>query len=214
MRCQFICSQRFLICSLGNPGAKYRFTRHSLGHYVLEQIHSYFGFSVFEKDPSCFGMYAKRDDLPFLLFQSCVFMNESGKAVQKAWNKFCADMVVEGEGRPLLVVLHDDIEEKFGTVKVREQGKGRYNFVIDVWYILKNQEVIKAYNRVLNRYLLRKSFVRFSIGLGRPSTRESKDVVNFVLQKLSPQELSYINEITVPKVIEEIEKLKDRVKSE
>ncbi|KAG5519770.1 hypothetical protein PMAC_000043 [Pneumocystis sp. 'macacae'] len=198
MKCQIACSQRFLICSIGNPGTKYRFTRHSLGHYILEQIRSHFGFSVFRNDLSDLGMYAENENLPFLLFQSNVFMNESGKAVQKAWNKFCLDTIIQKGKRPVLVILHDDIEEEFGTVKIRERGKGRGHKGV--------QSCIKS--------LLTESFVRFSIGLGRPLTRESKNVIKFVLQKLSPQELDYINEITVPKVVREIEKLKNRVKTE
>lgn len=57
-----------------------------------------------------------------------------------------------------------------------------------------------------------KSFIRFSIGLGRPATRNPTDVIHFVMQNLSDQELSYVHERTIPQVVKEIYKLIEKIK--
>ncbi|KAG4304261.1 hypothetical protein PORY_002236 [Pneumocystis oryctolagi] len=192
MTSSFSSFQRILICSIGNPGKTYRFTRHNLGHYVLDQIRNLLGFSVFKEHPLDLGSYAYHERFPFVvLYQSGVFMNESGKAVRRAWTRFCTDSLVYHLGeKPLLVIFHDDIEEKFGVVKVREQGKSRGHKGI----------------RSCIEFLLTESFIRVSIGLGRPSEK-SKNVADFVLQKFSPQELNYIHQKTIPEVIQTFEKL-------
>ncbi|KTW28875.1 peptidyl-tRNA hydrolase [Pneumocystis carinii B80] len=200
MRGEFGGIQRILISSIGNPGSAYRFTRHNLGHYVLEEIRKYFGFSVFKRDSLVFGSYAEKRDSPFLLFRSDIYMNESGLAVYKAWSKFCENKGVNERKNCYLVVIHDDIEENFGVLKVKNSGKGRGN---------RGHNGIRSCIASLGT----ESFIRFSIGLGRPSTRESKDVINFVMENLSEQELSYVNERTIPDVVKEIYKLTEEIKS-
>ncbi|KAG5437176.1 hypothetical protein PCANB_001153 [Pneumocystis canis] len=181
------CLQRFLIiCSIGNPGPTYYLTRHNLGHYVLNEIRHYFGFSEFKKHSKDLGSYSENKNKPFLLFQSGVFMNESGQAIRQVWNRFCTNSTIQTVENPLLVIIHDDIEEKLGVLKVRKGGKSRGHKGI--------QSCIESL------------FPQVDC-LCRPLTRASKDVSDFVLQKLSPQELEHICQTTIPKVIDEINKL-------
>ncbi|EMR11118.1 peptidyl-tRNA hydrolase [Pneumocystis murina B123] len=189
--------QRILICSIGNPGEAYRLTRHNLGHYVLEEIRKYFGFSVFKKHLLVSGSYAEKRDTPFLLFRPDIYVNKSGIAIYRAWSKFCENLAIHERENRFLVVIHDDIEEKFGILKVKNCGKGR------------GHNGIKSCIESLGT----ESFIRFSIGLGRPPTRKSKDVINFVMQNLSEQELNYVHERTIPEVVKEIYKLIEKIKN-
>lgn len=81
-----------LIIGLGNPGEKYKNTRHNVGKEFVEKL---------------------KDDLPkdFLIAETNCYMNESGKDVKKLADYY---KVASGD----LIIVHDDLDLPLGTVRI------------------------------------------------------------------------------------------------
>ena len=106
------------------------------------------------------------DDIQF--YRSSTFMNESGLAVSKAWREFTK---IHPDG--ILCVLHDEMETPAGVLKLRLSGKG------------------KGHNGIRSciKHLGTEDFARLAIGIGRPASRESSIVTQWVLGKFSRDEM-------------------------
>lgn len=99
-------------------------------------------------------------------------MNLSGVSVAAAYKQFQKD----NAGRvSKLVVLADELELPLGDVKVRGATLSH-----------KGHNGLKSIKeKMANDY---KEIQRVSIGIGRPASRESGDVANYVLKKMNPIE--------------------------
>ncbi len=80
-----------LIAGLGNPGKKYKKTRHNIGFGVIDELNK----KSFQKD--------------VILFKPQTFMNNSGQAVSKKMSKLNPEK---------LIVVHDDIDLPLGTIRI------------------------------------------------------------------------------------------------
>lgn len=140
---------------LGNPGPQYRNTRHNAGFMFCDSL------SLPETWQTKFnGLYIKKGDTVFLKPQT--FMNESGNSVQKAAKYFGIDSTD-------ILVVHDDIEQEFGSVKIqRAGGMAGHNGL-----------------RSVKQNLSTDDFWRLRIGIGRP---QHGDVASFVLGHFSELE--------------------------
>ncbi len=152
-----------LIVGLGNPGPKYLWTRHNAGFIVLDRFSGQAGIGVTRKSFS--GLYGEGNyrGHRLLLLKPQTFMNLSGRAVAEAlrFHKLTpAD----------LVVIHDDLDIPFGSLKVKEGGgHGGHNGL-----------------RSLAQELGDNGYLRIRIGIGRPA---HGDVTGYVLQNFAPQEM-------------------------
>ena len=81
------------VVGLGNPGERYRATRHNLGFRVVDLV----------------------EESPLLLVQPTTFMNDSGRAAVDVLGKFPLEL-------PELLVVLDDIHLELGLVRIRRQG--------------------------------------------------------------------------------------------
>lgn len=182
-----------LICSVGNPGAQYSQTLHSAGHTVLKSLSNRLDFSPFQKSRAHGnGLVSKPvspSDSDWTLWQSTSLMNESGKGVKATHKLWSADKP-EGESR--LVVVHDEMEKPLGAVSLNvRQGASA-----------KGHNGLKSIMATIGN----EPFMRIGIGIGRPESRESKDVVRHVMRNMSPQEREKI-EGCVEKVIAKLKEL-------
>lgn len=141
------------IVGLGNPGEKYRDTRHNIGWSVLEQLIGVEQCSTLVESSSFSGLISEgvigNETIKILL--PTTFMNNSGSAVAK----FVPKKEVER-----LLVVHDDIALPFGEVKIgKGRGAGGNNGV---------QSIISALDT--------KEFTRIRIGIAPKSIWTGKTV--------------------------------------
>lgn len=182
-----------LICSVGNPGSTYANTLHSAGHTVLKKLSERLEFQPYQKSrPHGSGLVSKPlapSDTDWTLWQSTSLMNVSGKGVKAAHHTWAQDKPA-GEGR--LVIVHDEMEKPLGAVNLNvRQGASA-----------KGHNGLKSIMASIGNV----PFVRIGIGIGRPVSRESKDVANYVMRKMTPGERAKI-EGSVEEVIAKLKEL-------
>ncbi|KAL6712783.1 hypothetical protein ACLMJK_009624 [Lecanora helva] len=104
-------------------------------------------------------------------------MNVSGPAVANAWRAFVGELPNEARGNAKLVVVHDELDRPFGTVTTKYGGSAR------------GHNGLKSVTNSLGGM----PYARIRIGIGRPKSRDSTDVANYVLKKMNPVELRTIS---------------------
>jgi len=167
-----------IICGLGNPGKKFKMTRHNLGFLVLDFFAKKEKFPKFKLEKKFQAKISKKGEI--LLVKPQTFMNNSGKAL-----KFLiANLRLKIED---LIVIHDDIDLPLGKIKiVKNRGAAGHKGV---------ESIIKE--------LGTKNFIRFRIGI-QPKIGKPKNVEKFVLQKFNKEEKKILKEV-IKKAVEAIE---------
>lgn len=154
-----------LIVGLGNPGLRYRNTRHNVGFLALEHIAERLGCCFKgHRYKSAFCRVRYRDE-DILLLRPKTYMNNSGLAVKEA-------VVKEGIGFEYIIVLCDDINLQLGTIRVRAKGssgghKGLHS-------VLENLGSIEV--------------PRLRIGIRTSRFNQKDDITNYVLSNFSKSE--------------------------
>ncbi len=130
-----------LIVGLGNPGPRYRETRHNAGFLVVDRLARRRG-AAFRKGKNA---EEARLDAFTLLVKPTTFMNLSGAAVQGYAAK-------HGVKPAHILVVHDDLDMPLGRLRFKPGGGGA-----------GGQGGVKD---IISR--LGPAFARFKIGIGRP----------------------------------------------
>ena len=155
----------WLIVGLGNPGAKYEATRHNVGQMALDVLATRVGgkFSP-HKTGSRIAEGRLRPGAPKLvLAKSNGYMNTSGGPVSALAKYF-------GIPAERVIVLHDELDLPFDTVKLKQGGgHGGHNGLRDIAKALDTPE-----------------FLRVRIGIGRPPGQQ--DPADFVLRPFGTSE--------------------------
>jgi PTH1 family peptidyl-tRNA hydrolase len=128
--------KKFLIVGLGNIGSEYAETRHNVGFKILDQLANEKGFSFETAKLGDVGTF-KIKGRSVLCLKPSTYMNRSGKAL-KYW--------MEKEKIPLenLLVVTDDINLDFGTIRLKTKGSdGGHNGLKDIQLFLNTT----TYNR-------------------------------------------------------------------
>lgn len=92
-----------LIVGLGNPGARYRFTRHNMGFLVIDQLARELDIPVSQKGFDALFGKGKIGPTPLFLAKPQTYMNLSGIAVRKIVDYFKTDT-------QNLIIIHDDLD--------------------------------------------------------------------------------------------------------
>ena len=169
-----------LIVGLGNPGARYNFTRHNFGFLALD---FYFKVRGLEwKDKPKFGaMWGREGDTIFIKPQD--YYNESGRAVQE-FMRFYKTAVSD------VLVVCDDFNLEFGRMRYRAQGSaGGNNGLKSIISTLGTDE-----------------FARLRLGTGNDELRGKMGDMDFVLSKFTPDEKAKLPEI-LREVVERIDEI-------
>lgn len=149
-----------IIVGLGNPGAEYANTPHSVGFETVDKIAAAAGVAWEEKRQyKCLWTRVAIGGQSCLLVKPQTYMNLSGESVApivKYQNASAAD----------LIVVQDDIDLALGRLRVRKNGScGGHNGVRNIIERLGTQE-----------------FTRLKLGVGK----DKSNVVGFVLGKFDP----------------------------
>lgn len=154
--------KKYLIVGLGNPGMKYKNSRHNIGFKILDGLAKEEGldFSV--------TRHAERSEFRFkgrlfILIKPTTMMNLSGKAV-RYW--------MQKENIPIknLLVISDDLNIPFGEIRLKGKGSdGGHNGLKDIQQKLGTTK-----------------YSRFRFGIGNSYSKGKQ--VNYVLGQWSLEE--------------------------
>ena len=149
-----------IIAGLGNPGAQYANTPHSVGFETVDSLAAAAGVSWEEKRQfKCLMTRVVIAGQPVILVKPQTFMTLSGESIApvvKYHNATAAD----------LLVVQDDIDLPLGRMRIRKGGScGGHNGVRNIIERLGTQD-----------------FARLKLGVGK----DRSDVIGFVLGKFSP----------------------------
>lgn len=151
-----------LIVGLGNPGLRYRNTRHNAGFLAVNAFAKENRISLRKKGFN--GQYgiSRFQGEEIMLFEPLTFMNLSGEAVKA---------VLTGKAIELedVLVLSDDLDLPLGSIRIREKGSsGGHNGL---------RSIIEH---------LGEDFARVRIGIGQDTRLE--DASSYVLASFSRKE--------------------------
>ena len=167
----------YLIVGLGNIGVEYANTRHNMGFMVLEAWAQASNI-VFESGRYGYTATVSFKGRKFTLLKPSTYMNLSGKAVRYWMNEL--KLPLEN-----LLVISDDLNIPFGTVRLRKNGSaGGHNGLTNINELLGTQD-----------------YARIRMGIGNDFGRGHQ--VDYVLGELSDEEAEQMPELC-KKVIEGI----------
>lgn len=158
----------WLIVGLGNPGNEYKITRHNIGFMAMDAFLRSVQAPAAKQEHKAFTWKMKMDDVDVLMAQPQTFMNRSGESVQALMNFY--KIPLEN-----LVVIHDEIDQAFGQLKIQKnRGHGGHNGVRDITEKLGSMD-----------------YIRLRLGVGRPP-HPSMNVADYVLQKFTSEEMNQL----------------------
>lgn len=157
-----------LIVGLGNPGEKYKLSRHNVGFDVIDLFcrevvirasERYQNFSLITE--------AILDKEDLILAKPQTFMNSSGKAVSALAQHY--NIPIEN-----IFVIYDDLNLELGLIRIRRNGSaGGHKGVQSIIDSLGSQ-----------------NFPRLRIGIGQPP--QDMEVIDYVLGDFTPEERDVI----------------------
>ena len=149
-----------VICGLGNPGERYRLTRHNVGFRVVDLLADRWGLTGEGRLRDGAALLEARRPEPVgrvLFVKPMRHMNRSGAPLRSALRQ--TDVEVETD----LLVVTDDIDLPLGRVRLRRSGSaGGHNGLRDVIATFGTEE-----------------FNRLRIGVGRAGTAASHVLATF-----------------------------------
>jgi PTH1 family peptidyl-tRNA hydrolase len=167
-----------LIIGFGNPGRQYNFTRHNFGFLTLDfyaKIHNL----TFKSEPKFLAEIARTESAIFAKPQT--FYNNIGESVAKLINFYKLDPATD------LLVVCDDFDLPFGTIRLREQGTSAGNNGL----------------KSTSAHLKTAQFHRLRLGTNDPLLRGALGDTDFVLSKFTDEEREQL-----PKILKEaVEKI-------
>jgi PTH1 family peptidyl-tRNA hydrolase len=152
-----------LVAGLGNPGGRYRGTRHNVGFEVVDLLARRHGLEFETALTDALQARWRRDDGVVLLVKPLTYMNVSGQAVGSIGRFFKVDL-------PDLLIVCDDVNLPLGRLRVRASGsEGGHNGL-----------------RSIAEHLGTIDYARLRIGVGRGDLR--RELADHVLATFEAEE--------------------------
>lgn len=162
-----VSSDTWLIVGLGNPGPKYETTRHNVGQLALDVLADRHGltFTSHRTNSRAAEGWLRPGGPKLILAKPNSFMNLSGGPVAALAKYF-------GVAADHVVVLHDELDIPFDTLKLKQGGgHGGHNGLRDIAKALDTPD-----------------FFRVRIGIGRPPGQQN--AADYVLRPFANAELT------------------------
>ena len=159
-----------IIAGLGNPGERYKMTRHNVGFvYVDEYLRSKgFNYKDYKNKFKAEVLETNIKGEKVLFLKPLTFMNLSGESIREAANFYKVDVKSE------LFVIYDDMDMEIGRIKIRKDGRsGGHNGIKSIISNIGDE------------------FIRIKCGIGRPDRHET---INYVLGKFDDNEKEILKE--------------------
>ena len=150
------------IIGLGNPGPSYYATRHNIGFRVVDALADQ-NYGAWQSKQNMEIASISLNDHKIVLVKPMTYMNDSGKVLSY--------LAKQGIAQENILVVHDELELPFGSVKLKFDGSA------------------KGHNGLKSIMALGGSnFLRLRFGIDRPVDRN--EVPDYVLAKFrEPQNL-------------------------
>ena len=159
-----------VVAGLGNPGDKYRGTRHNMGFFVIDALSSEYAIPLDRQKFDAFYGRGSVKGREVILVKPQSFMNRSGIPLGRLMAYF-------GIEHGNMLVIHDDIDLVYGRIKIKVKGgHGGHNGVRSIIDTLGDG-----------------NFTRLRVGIGR-SENES-NVTCHVLGRFRPHEIKQLEQI-------------------
>ena len=158
-----------LIVGLGNPGDRYKNTRHNAGFIFLDSFAEKNGLAwsdegKFKSETTKIG--------DFILAKPQTYMNLSGEAVSALVNFYNIKLAD-------VLIIHDDVDLPFAETKVQlGRGAAGHHGVQNIIELLGTQE-----------------FLRLRLGIGRPPKESHIEVEDYVLMPFGQKEIEDIQDM-------------------
>lgn len=156
-----------VIVGLGNPGDRYRNTRHNVGFHCIDLLARRWGIDVKERRSKAVlgrGRFQERD---VVLAKPRTFMNRSGEAINYLIARF-------GIKPADIVVIYDEMDLPVGRIRIRPGGSpAGHNGIRSIIGELHTQ-----------------NFPRVRVGIGQPDMEGGQ--VSHVLNRFADEEASEI----------------------
>ena len=156
------------IVGLGNPGRKYRNTRHNLGFWVVDKVADQAGID-WRASPGPYWV-APWSSHDALLVKPSTYMNNSGTAVVDVLERYAV------LPEQFLVVV-DDVYLSLGNIRIRRKGSdGGHNGLASIIRLLEHGH-----------------FPRMRLGIGPQP--EGQNLIEFVLSPFQESEYPLVQEM-------------------
>jgi len=172
----------FIIIGLGNPGPKFKNTRHNAGFLALDKFAEKNSFPDFELKKKYAAKISEGNfcGQTVLLAKPQTFMNNSGKAVKKIIDNFKIGELIENcklKIENCIIVVHDDVDLPVGKIKIsKDRGSAGHKGV---------ESIIKAVGN--------ENLIRIRIGIASQNDEKAEKIV---LKKFIRQEQNLIDRAT------------------
>jgi PTH1 family peptidyl-tRNA hydrolase len=159
-----------IVVGLGNPGERYRRTRHNLGFMVVDALAA----RALARDWRLLGEARVAEAVlagqPLLLVKPLTFMNRSGVAVEEV-------LGASGRGPQDVIVVVDDVALPLGTLRFRERGShGGHNGLRSLVDVLGTEE-----------------FARLRVGIQKDEP--GGDLADYVLSEFPEDDVLVVQEV-------------------
>lgn len=158
----------WLVVGLGNPGDRYRDTRHNIGFDVVDRLAERMGVTCDRRRPGALWADGRRRGDRIHLLKPQEFMNRSGLPTRSHMDYFRIPLAQ-------IIVVHDDLGLPFGTIRLKKGGgAGGHNGLRD-----------------LDLHLPDPGYARVRFGIGRP--QNGQDTAAYVLSRWRQEEAEAID---------------------
>ncbi|HLR21228.1 MAG TPA: aminoacyl-tRNA hydrolase [Tissierellaceae bacterium] len=155
----------YVVVGLGNPGKKYKGTRHNIGFDIVDNLGKRNNIDINKTNfQSVYGEgFIGRHKV--ILMKPQTYMNNSGVALREIYDFYKLDIKD-------IIVIVDDIDIGFADIRIRGKGSaGSHNGLKSIIKHLGSQD-----------------FPRIKIGVGK-KRHPSQDLADFVLSKFDKDEI-------------------------